>query len=86
MVKWIMMCVELVDYLVIVSNELLWTSHSRQGPSPERPLVSVPFHHFCRRNIFSIRRAEDCGDIHGPSFCKNAPVISHILSADDCFY
>jgi hypothetical protein len=32
-----------------------------------------------------IRQAEARGDIHGVKICKNAPIISHLLFADDCF-
>jgi hypothetical protein len=32
-----------------------------------------------------IREAERQGDIHGTKICRNAPIISHLLFADDCF-
>jgi hypothetical protein len=32
-----------------------------------------------------IRKAEIRGDLHGISICHNAPVVSNLLFADNCF-
>jgi hypothetical protein len=32
-----------------------------------------------------IRQAEHKGDLHGIKICRNAPIISHLFFADDCF-
>jgi hypothetical protein len=32
-----------------------------------------------------IHKAVDRGDLHGIKICRGAPVMSHLLFADDCF-
>jgi hypothetical protein len=32
-----------------------------------------------------IKHAEYRGELHGANICKNAPIISHLLFASDCF-
>jgi hypothetical protein len=38
-----------------------------------------------RKVWWLIRKAEDRGGIHEVKICRNAPIISHLLSACDCF-
>ncbi|KAK2456657.1 hypothetical protein QL285_004005 [Trifolium repens] len=56
-ISWIMLCVETVEYSVILNGSL----------------------------SALIRKAECRGDIHGIKICRNAPIVSHLLFADDCF-
>jgi len=72
-IRWIMMCVETVDYSVIVNNESVGPIIPGSGLRQGDPLSTL------------IRKAESRGDIHCISICTNAPIISHLLFADDYF-
>jgi len=40
----------------------------------------------CAEGLSSlIRKAEASGTIHSVKICNNAPIVSHLLFADDCF-
>jgi hypothetical protein len=83
--QWIMMCVETVDYSVIVNNELVGSIIPGRGLREGDPLSPYLFI-LCAEGLSAlIRRAERSGDLHGVSICTNAPTISHLLFVDDCF-
>jgi len=83
--QWIMMCVETVDYSVIVNNELVGPIIPGRGLRQGDPLSPYLFI-LCAEGLSAlIRKAERSGDLHGVSICTNAPTISHLLFADDCF-
>jgi hypothetical protein len=53
----------------------------RQG-DPLSPYLFI----ICAEGLSAlIRKAEGKGDVHGVKICRNAPIISHLLFADDCF-
>jgi hypothetical protein len=84
-VNWIMMCVELVDYSVIVNNEavgpIIPGCGLRQG-DPLSPYLFI----ICAEGLSAlIKQTEARGDIHGVKICRNAPIITHLLFANDCF-
>ncbi|MCH80906.1 replication protein A 70 kDa dna-binding subunit, partial [Trifolium medium] len=84
-VNWIMMCVESVDYSVIVNNEIVGPIIPGRGLRQGDPLSPYLFI-ICAEGLSAlIRQAEARGDIHGTKICRNAPIISHLLFADDCF-
>jgi len=84
-IRWIMMCVETVDYSVIVNNESVGPIFPGRGLRQGDPLSPYLFI-LCAEGLSAvIRQAERRGDIHGISICTNAPIISHLLFADDCF-
>jgi len=84
-VQWIMMCVETVDYSVIVNNELVGPIIPGRGLRQGDPLSPYLFI-LCAEGLSAlIRKAERSGDLHGVSICTNAPTISHLLFVDDCF-
>jgi len=79
------MCVESVDYSVIVNNDLVGTVNLgrglRQGDPPS-PYMFI----LCVKGLFAlIKQAERIGNLHGIHICVNAPMISHLFFADDCF-
>jgi len=79
------MCVEIVDYSVIVNNESvgpIFPSRGLRQCDPRLPYLFI----MCAKCFSAlIRKAERRGDIHGISICTKAPIISHLLFADDCF-
>lgn len=78
-----MMCVETVDYSVIVNYELVGPIIPGRGLTRGDPLFPYLFI-LCAEGLSAlIRKAERSGDLHGVSICTNAPTFSHILFADD---
>jgi hypothetical protein len=84
-VSWIMMCVESVDYNVIVNDRLVGPITPSRGLRQGDPLSPYLFI-LCAEGLSAlIRHAEARGDIHGVKICRNAPIVSHLLFADDSF-
>jgi len=79
------MCVEIVDYSVIVNNEMVSLIIPDRGLRQRDPLSPYLFI-LCAEGLSAlIRKVERCEDLHGISICTHAPTISHLLFADDCF-
>jgi hypothetical protein len=84
-ISWIMLCVESVDYSIIVNGNSVGPIIPGRGLRQGDPLSPYLFI-ICAEGLSAlIRQAEARGDIHGVKICKNAPIISHLLFADDCF-
>jgi hypothetical protein len=84
-VRWILMCVETVDHSVLVNNNLVGPiipgRRLRQG-DPLSPYLFI----LCAERLTALlRQAERRGNLHGVRICSNAPVVPHLLFADDCF-
>jgi len=84
-VKWIMMCVETVDYFVLVNgnvtSQIIPGRGLRQG-DPLSPYLFI----ICAEGLYAlIRKAEVRGEINGVKICNNTPIISQLLFVDDCF-
>lgn len=56
----------------------------RFGPSAGSPSLTLPLHHVYGRSIL-IKNAERSGHIHGIKICRRAPIVTHLLFADDSF-
>ena len=84
-IHWISMCVESVDYSIIVNNEPIGPVIPGPGLRQGDPLSPYLFI-ICAEGLSSlIQDAENRGIIYGTHICKAAPVVSHLLFADDCF-
>jgi len=84
-VKWIMLCVETVDYTVLVNGAQVGPFVPGRGLRQSDPLSPYLFI-ICAEGLSAlIRDAESRGVINGTLICRNAPSVSHLLFADDCF-
>jgi hypothetical protein len=84
-ISWIMLCVKTVDYSVVVNGEQVGPIIPRRCLWQDGPLSPYLFT-LCTEGLSAlIRQAEERGDIHNTKLCRNAPIISHLPFADDCF-
>lgn len=84
-VKWMIMCVNSVEYNVLMNHEEVGPIIPERGLRQGDPL-SPYLYILCAEGLSSlIRSAERRGLIHGVKICRGAPVISHLLFADDSF-
>ena len=84
-IHWMSMCVESVDYSVLVNGEqvgpIIPGRSLRQG-DPLSPYLFI----LCAEGLSAlIRDAESRGELTGTKICRRAPSVSHLLFADDCF-
>jgi hypothetical protein len=84
-IDWIMLCVETVDYSVLLNGNVVGPIIPSRGLRQGDPLSPYLFI-ICVEGLSSlIRQFENRGDIHGVKICRTAPIVSHLLFADDCF-
>jgi hypothetical protein len=84
-IRWIMLCVETVDYSIIVNGHMVGPIVPGRGLRQGNPLSSYLFI-ICAEGLTAlIRQAENIGNLHGIKICRKTPTISHLLFADDCF-
>lgn len=84
-IEWILLCIKTASYSVLVNNEqvglIIPGRGLRQGDSWSPYLFII-----CAKGLSAlIKRAERRGDLHGIKICRGAPIISHLLFADDSF-
>lgn len=79
------MCIETVDYSIIVNNEMVGPIIPNRGLR-QSDTLSLYLFILCVEGVSAlIRKVERRGDFHDISICINAPTISHLLFGDDCF-
>lgn len=83
--QWMVMCIQSVGYSVLVNGEHVGPVISGRGLRQGGPLSPYLFI-ICAEGLSSlIRQAEESETISGTSICRGAPLVSHLLFADDCF-
>jgi len=84
-VHWMCMCVESMDYSIIFNGEQVGPITPGRGLCQGDPLSPYLFI-ICAEGLSSlIRDVETRGVLTGTKVCRNAPSVSNLLFADDCF-
>ena len=84
-IHWMSMCVESVDYSVLVNGEQVGPIIPGRGLQKGDPLSQYLFT-ICVEGLSAlIRDAEFRRELTGTIICRRAPSVSHFLFADDCF-
>jgi len=82
-IHWMNMCVESMDYSVLVNNEKVGPIIPGRGLGQGDPLSPYMFI-ICAEGLSSlIRVVEEIGVIYCTKVCRGAPSVSHLLFADD---
>lgn len=84
--RWVMMCVTTVRYSFKVNDEIVGPIQPGRGLRQGDPLSPYLFI-LCAEGLSALmRRANRQGRLHGGKVCRNSPMISHLLFADDCLF
>lgn len=84
-VKLIMTCVESVTYSIMYQNKELGLILSGRGIRQGGPLSPYLFI-LCSEGLSALFKVFECSSlIHGCRVARRAPIITHILFADDCY-
>ena len=84
-VNLIMNCVTTVSYTVVHNNKELGTFYPSRGVRQGDPLSPYLFI-LCSEGLSALFKSySEAGLIHGINVARKAPIITHILFADDCY-
>ena len=84
-IHWMSMCVESVDYFVLVNGTQVGPIVPGRGLRKGDPLSPYLFI-ICVEGLSSLICDAEARDIlTGTKVCRQAPSVSHLLFADDCF-
>ncbi|XP_045802334.1 uncharacterized protein LOC123895912 [Trifolium pratense] len=84
-IHWMMICVSSVNYSVLVNFEKVGPIFPGRGLRQGDPLSPYLFILITEGLYSLIKRSLASGDLHGVQICHGAPMVSHLLFADDCF-
>ncbi|PNX96867.1 ribonuclease H, partial [Trifolium pratense] len=84
-IHWMMLCVSSVNYSVLVNYEKVGPIYPGRGLRQGDPLSPYLFILVTEGLTALIKNSVARGDIHGVKVCRGAPMVSHLLFADDCF-
>ncbi|CAN1744284.1 Putative ribonuclease H protein At1g65750 [Linum perenne] len=85
-VQLMMLCVSSVEYSVLFDTHQTETFKPMRGLRQGCPLSPFLFI-ICAEGLSAIiRQATDRGHLHGVRVCRGAPLVSHLLFADDSFF
>lgn len=88
-VDWMMLCVKTVTYNLCLNDSIIGPVFPKKGLRQGDPFSPIfLFHLFllCVEGLSNaIDEAINNGDIHGCRIASTAPVVSHLLFADDIF-
>lgn len=85
-VQWVMMCVTLLRYYVLVNLDIVGPIKPGRGMRQRGLVYPYVFILISEGLSTLIKGAVAQGDIHGIQICIGAPSVSHLLFVDDfCF-
>jgi len=84
-IHWMSLCVEPVDYSVLVNGEVVGPIIPGRVLRQGDPLSPYLFIIYAEGMSSLIRDAEGNNSILGTCICRGAPPVSHLLFADNCF-
>jgi hypothetical protein len=84
-IHWMMLCVSSVNYSVLVNFERVGPIVPGRGLRQGDPISPYLFILVTEGLSTLIKHAVARGDLHGVKICRGAPLVSHLLFADDCF-
>ncbi|GAU40243.1 hypothetical protein TSUD_219530 [Trifolium subterraneum] len=84
-IQWMMLCASSVNYTVLMNFERVGPIHPGRGLRQGDPLSPYLFILVAEGLTSLINKAVAQGDLHGVKICRGAPMVSHLLFADDCF-
>ena len=85
--RWIslmMMCVTTVSYSMLINGELKGKIVPTRGLWQGVPISPYIFLLCAKGLLTMLRKDENGGNLRGISVCRQAPLVSHLLFADDC--
>jgi hypothetical protein len=84
-IHWMMLCISSVNYSVLVNFEKVGPIYPGRGLRQGDPLSPYLFILVTEGLTALIKRSVSRGDLHGVKICRGAPMVFHLLFADDCF-
>lgn len=84
-VEWIFLCVSSVSYSVLLNQDRVDPIQLGRGLRQGDPLSPYLFILVTEGLTTLIHRVVAMGDLHGVKVCRRAPILTHLLFADDCF-
>ncbi|GAU35387.1 hypothetical protein TSUD_160380 [Trifolium subterraneum] len=84
-IHWMMLCVSSVNYSVLVNFEKVGPIFPGRGLRQDDPLSPYLFILVTEGLTTLIKNSVARGDLQGVKICRGAPLVSHLLFADDCF-
>ncbi|XP_074346242.1 uncharacterized protein LOC141685013 [Apium graveolens] len=85
-VERVMQYIKIVTYSFLRNGEIFGEVISQRGIRQGDP-ISLYLYILCAEGLSAmIREYEKCGLLHGCKIARNAPSISHLLFADDCYF
>ncbi|WJX12011.1 hypothetical protein P8452_02554 [Trifolium repens] len=84
-IHWMMLCVSSVNYFVLVNFEKVGPICPGRGLRQGDPLSPYLFILVTEGLTTLIKKSIASGDLHGVQISRGAPVVFHLLFADDCF-
>ncbi|XP_074333675.1 putative ribonuclease H protein At1g65750 isoform X1 [Apium graveolens] len=85
-VERVMQCIKTVTYSFLRNGEIFGEVIPQRGIRQGDP-ISPYLYILCAEGLSAmIREYEKCGLLHGCKIARNAPSISHLLFADNCYF
>lgn len=85
-VKWMALCIESVNYFVLVNGESVGRITLGRGLRQGNPLSPYLFL-ICAEGLTTLlKNAEARGDVHGIKVCRGAPALLHLLLLTIVFF